>query len=201
MLDRIRIRDDDVLMHSSGSKDAFGRFRGVHNIICRSDKFIHVPAILVTEIQDFPDCIDYIKEETASGRMLPEIHGLEHIDYGKLTRSEVKDHLIICREFIQNKFNHSATIWYTPWGASQPHLHEVSEALGIQLVDCSGIIKFQGRYGIQRRLMDGVDIKYFYGKELFMHWWEGGSRLERVVETGVHGSWEAAAKANPKLFE
>ena len=94
----IRVRDDDVLIRSSGC-DSFKRFKQVHSWICESDKFIHVPAVLVTEIQEFPECIKFVREETQAGRMMPETHGFEHIDYAKLTKDEIIEHLKRCKEF------------------------------------------------------------------------------------------------------
>lgn len=196
------VRDDDVLLPSSSYPDAFGRFRQVHEWIQRAEgKIIHRPAILVNDIKAFPDCISYIRELTQAGEMEPEIHGLEHIDYGKLSKAEVKEHLDICRDFILDEFGWNATAWYTPWGASQEHLHEVASREGLKLVDCSRINKMQGKHGIVQRLRDGTPISTWDDQEIFMHWWEGGSRLLRICLAVKHGSWEAAAKAEPRLFK
>ena len=72
--------------------------------------------------------------------------------------------------------------------------------MDIELVTCEDIDKLVGRYGVQQQMMDGRDLTYLDGREIFMHWWEGGSRLKRVVEVLKHGSWEAAKKVNRKLF-
>ena len=197
----IRVRDDDVLLPSSGNSNPLLRFQEIHRWICEApDKLIHVPAILVKEIADFPEGIEFIRQETAEGRMLPEIHGREHIDYGKLTYDEVMRDLRICSDFIWNNFSVVPTTWYTPWGASQDHLHEAAKDSGLKLVDCSKITKLQGRYGICQRLKDGTSIDHWDGGEIFMHWWEGGSRLLRVSKVAQHGSWEAAKGEHPKLF-
>jgi len=196
------VRDDDVLLPSSSYPDAFGRFRQVHDWIRQAEgKIIHRPAILVTEIQAFPDCIEYIREKTKAGEMEPEIHGLEHIDYGKLTKTQVKEHLTICRDFILDKFEFNASRWYTPWGASQAHLHEVADNMGITLVDCSQINKMRGKHGVCQRLKEGTPIELFDGQEIFTHWWEGGSRLLRICLAMKHGSWAAAAKVEHRLFK
>lgn len=197
----IRVRDDDVLGQSSSWEDSLGRFQQVHNWVKAAPGMIHIPAIVVQDLKRFPEAIEYIKTETDDGFMKPEIHGYEHIDYGKKSKQEVKDMLDQCRDWISAEFAWTPTIWYTPWGASQPHLHEASKEMNIKLVDCSNISKMQGKHGICRRLMDGMDPKDLHGMEIFMHWWEGGARLARICEAVTHGSWEAAAKHNRELFK
>jgi hypothetical protein len=197
----IFIRDDDVLLPSSGYEDPLKRFKQIHRWILECDRFMHRPTILVTEIQGFPKCIEYVKEETAEGRMDPQIHGLEHIDYGPLSNIEVASHLNQCLDwFAKNKLPRPKN-WYTPWGASQPHLHEVSENMGLKLIDTSQINKLPGRYGVVQRLKDGESLDFLEEDEIFMHWWEGGLRLKRVIAVGKHGSFEAAALAEPEIFE
>lgn len=194
----IFVRDDDVLLKSSSYADPLERFKQVHRWICEvPDKVLHIPAILVTEIQEFPEAIEYIKEETAEGRMRLEIHGLKHVDYAKLDAYAVRQELKECQVFLNREFNVSATTWYTPWGANAAYLYEAAEAVGLKLVDCSNINKLAGRYGMVQQLKDGHDpIKFLDGKEIFMHWWEGGMRLKRVLEAIKHGSWVEAVKAN-----
>lgn len=202
----IRVRDDDVLLRSSSTQDELTKFKMVHDWICEvPDKLIHVPAILVTEIQEFPEAIAYIREETAEGRMIPEIHGLSHIDYASLTMPEIISELEQCKEFIYKRFNHTATKFYTPWGAGADargaHIKIASEAMGLEMVTCEHINKMNGRYGVVRELKDGNTIDYLEGKEIFIHWWENVTRLKRIVEVIKHGSWEAAKVANRSLFK
>jgi peptidoglycan/xylan/chitin deacetylase (PgdA/CDA1 family) len=205
----IRVRDDDVLMPSGSYDNELGRLKQIHEWICEvPETLIHVPTILVTEIQQFPEAIEFIRQETAEGRMLPEIHGLEHKDYAALSSAEIVLELEECREWIDKQFNHRATKFYSPWGAGfderGAHIRGAAKSIGIELITCEHISKLQGRYGVVQELMDGRDISYLEDTkhgEIFMHWWEGGSRLKRVVEVIKHGSWEEAAKANRKLFK
>lgn len=197
----IYVRDDDVLLSSSSHADPLKHFKTVHSWICETPKLLHVPTILVTEIQEFPEAIEFIKEETGAGRMRPEIHGLKHIDYAKLSLKEVIDHLCRCIEFLLDNFDVDSTTWYTPWGASAPHLHEAASEVGLKLVDCSNINKLAGRYGLVQLAREGKDIeKIMEEKEIFFHWWEGGLRLKRVIEVLKHGSFEVAGQANKDWF-
>jgi len=197
----IRVRDDDVLIKSSGC-DSFKRFQQIHGWIRESKKFIHVPAVLATEIQEFPECIEFVREETKAGRMVPETHGLKHIDYAKLTKEDIKEHLKQCKEFNFKNFGRVPKRFMTPWGANADHIREASEECGLELVDCSKINKLQGRYGMVQLAKDGRDLeKFLSGGEIFCHFWEGGMRLKRVIEVVKHGSWEAAKAANGKWFD
>jgi peptidoglycan/xylan/chitin deacetylase (PgdA/CDA1 family) len=203
----IRVRDDDVLISSSGSDNELGRLKQIHEWICEvPDSLIHVPTILVTEIQEFPEAIEWVRQETVEGRMLPEIHGLSHKDYASLSEVEIASELTECCEWIYKQFGHVATKFYSPWGAGfdarGAHIKPAAASIGIELVTCENISKLSGRYGVVQEMKDGRDINYLndFNGEIFMHWWEGGSRLKRVVEMIKHGSWAEAKKANRKLF-
>jgi peptidoglycan/xylan/chitin deacetylase (PgdA/CDA1 family) len=199
----IRIRDDDVLMHSSSKGDEFTKFKMIHEWICEvPDSLIHVPTILVTEIQEFPDCIEYIRQETAEGRMLPEIHGLTHHDHAALTAKEISMELSECQDWIFDNLGHTPTKFYTPWGAGSDargaHIKGAAKDVGLELVTCEQIVKLEGRLGVINALKAGWDIKYLNGGEIFLHWWQNATRLKRVIEVIKHGSW-AEAKAECKL--
>ena len=201
----IRIRDDDVLVPSSSWKDELGRLKQIHEWLCEiPDTFIHVPTILVLDIQEFPECIEWIGQETKEGRMLPEIHGLSHKDYASMTEKEIVADLNVSRDWINYRFGHEATKLYTPWGAGADergaHIRPAAASTGIELVTCENLTELTGRYGVIQQLMDGRSIDYLNGGEIFMHWWTGGSRLKRVVEVAKHGSWEEAKAQNRKLF-
>lgn len=197
----IYVRDDDVLIPSSSHEDPLKHFKTVHGWICETPKLLHIPTLLVEPLSRYPEACEFIKEQRYLGRMSPEIHGYEHIDYAKLTKQQVIDHLLKCKEFLFDKFDVIATKWYTPWGANAPHLYEAAEECGLKLIDCSNISKMRGRHGIIQRMKDGEDVeKFMDGKEIFFHWWEGGMRLKRIVEVLKHGSVDAAFKANRDWF-
>jgi hypothetical protein len=202
---KIRVRDDDVLLSSSSKGDEFTKFKMVHEWIQEvPDRLIHVPTILVTEIQKFPKCIEYIREETAEGRMAPEIHGLKHHDYAALTTAEIVLELDECQEWIYKNLGCTPHKFYTPWGAGADergaHIKGAAKSLGLELVTCENIHKMDGRYGVIRTLMDGKDISYLEGDEIFLHWWQNVTRLKRIIEVIKHGSWGSAKAANKKLF-
>jgi hypothetical protein len=203
----IRVRDDDVLNHSSGKGDEFKKFQMVHEWICEvPDTLIHVPAILVTEIQEFPACIEYIRQETAEGRMLPEIHGLTHKDYADLTHSEIVLDLEECKEWMVKNLDRTATKFYTPWGAGADakgaHIRGAAASVGLELVTVENINEMKGADGVVNQLKNGRDISYLEGDEIFLHWWENMARLRRIVDVIQFGSWYHASvlSEHKKLF-
>ena len=114
----IRVRDDDVLIPSSSYSVELGRLQQIHEWMCEvPDRIIHVPTILVTEIQEFPEAIEWISRETEQGRMLPEIHGLTHKDYASLSTQEIQSDMKECRDWIYAHLGHEPTKFYSPWGA------------------------------------------------------------------------------------
>lgn len=172
MSNRIIIRNDDVLLSSTAHyENSFERFKYVHELTQISSRLVHVPAIVTEEIRAFPEAIEYIQAETKAKRMTPQLHGLLHVDYGKLSRLVIIAHLEESIEWFITTLGYSPTIWYTPWGANQPHLHEVAEILSLKVIDCSNTIKFKGRYGVTQVLKEGRPLSFFYGSEIIMHWW------------------------------
>ena len=203
MVNKIRIRDDDVLVGSRGrSGKEFDRFRGFHNMVLMDPRhFIHVPAILVREIQSFPECVEYVKQETAAGRMLPEIHGWEHKDYAPLTTEEIVDELTKAKRFIQDTFNYTSTVWYSPHGAGADargaHLKWAAEECGLILVTCERIVKPSalvydvravagkdretGTIAMPQTMTKEQLLAKWEGREIFRHWWEGMGALTESV--------------------
>ena len=208
----IRVRDDDCLVTSSSWPDPFKRFRRVHNWISEiPNEMIHVPAILCTEIQQFPDCVKYIKNETRASRMLPELHGFQHeIDYRNRSYEDCCADLEKSIEWMATNLDVIPTVWYTPRCASHQPMKEAAARYGLEFVDTFKN-PLEGRNGVVQFLKDGGQLpkdaepgRYHATRgtcfEISMHWWSYGLRLKRVVEVIKHGSWAKAAELNKELF-
>jgi hypothetical protein len=167
----IRVRDDDVLVHSSGYSDAeaVARFKRVHEIIVNGGG-LHVPAVLIMEILDFPEAIEFIGEETKAGRMEPQWHGMEHVDYAKKTEEEIVADIIMSQLQFREWFDCKFTKFYTPWGANAAHIKKACDRLNVEMVDCSDIIRCV-HVNREPEKFRGKDI------EIMIHWWEGVGRL------------------------
>lgn len=182
----IFIRDDDVLMRSRepAHADAFSMFKRIHEIIqTKDDKVFHIPAILVTEIQSYPECIEYIARETEAGRMSPQIHGFQHIDYSKLPGDVVARDLAHCIKFNTDNFGVRPTKFYTPWGKKSNAILEACNVLDLEMVDTSYCRKLYGRYGAWQMIKKGHDInEEWAGQDIIIHWYADAERLEEVLK-------------------
>jgi hypothetical protein len=190
------IRDDDILGNSSQFKDPPGRFRGYHKWILEGKgKVMHVPGILVTEIQEHPEIIPYIREHTELGEMRPQLHGLKHdFKYDKMPPEEIEDHLERCIKWMEDNLGVRPTIFYTPHGAHPSvALRSVCAKYGIEPVDCTNTIT--PSKWLDRVKVEGVG-PWVYDQEILTHWWEKGTRVARIVQTMIHGSYEDAEKVN-----
>jgi peptidoglycan/xylan/chitin deacetylase (PgdA/CDA1 family) len=164
----IYVRDDDVLVPSSSHEDSAGRFRGVHNIIA-GHGFIHRPSIIVTQIQQFPSTIEFIREKYEAGEMEPQWHGLEHVDYATKGFEEIVYDIQTSQEFFMSNFGVEFTRFYTPWGANAEHIDLACRSVGIEMIDCSDLIE-------PSHIIKDPDPTYekYDGKEVFIHWWTAG---------------------------
>lgn len=171
----IRVRDDDVLVHSSGFNDeeVVKRFKRVHQIIVDGGG-LHVPAILTLEIQDFQEVLPFILEETLAGRMEPQWHGWEHVDYAKLTEDQIVEEIIMSQIGFREWFDCEFTKFYTPWGANAKHIKKACDRSNVEMVDCSNLIRCV-HVNREPEKFKGKDI------EIMIHWWEGVGRLEKAL--------------------
>jgi len=172
---RVRVRDDDVLVASSTYKSVFNRFVRIHEIIVANNG-VHVPAILCNSIMEFPDCIDFVRHETSRRRMIPELHGWNHINYDTFSEKELEDDLCQCIAWFEDNLWVKPSIFYPPWGSNSPLLQEVAARHGLVLVDCSNMIS----------PTQVVNNPGLYGActELAIHWWHKKDRrnLEQALK-------------------
>lgn len=221
----LRIRDDDVLVSSSSWGRPFERFRELHDWIAKTEgKVVHVPTVLVRDVQRFPDCVEYMKEHTASGTMEPEVHGFTHIDYSRLgldpTRlpprgrvdhskftqeeldahaNEVFYHLWESRTWIYENLGRMPLKWYTPWGADNGYLRAAAEHASLKLVGTEKLFDIAEACDMLRNGASLEDVEK--RGEIFMHWWHRGTRVKRLCAAVRHGSWAEAEKQEPATFK
>lgn len=202
----IRLRNDDVLVPSRGWAHPERRLAHIHRLTQLAEgRILHVPTVVVKGVRDgdkglrdYPEAIEMMQEATEKGEMTPEVHGLRHVDYGALSEAQVREEIEEARDWVAETFNRMPRIFFTPWGSSAPHLHRVADALGLILVDTSEIIELAR---VCRELESGqITIQDLSGVSLFFHWWQRGTRINRICLAAQYGSWEAAKRAEPKLF-
>lgn len=173
---KINVRDDDILIPSSAYSDPLDRFKEVHDIICFDEKFLHVPAILCADIEKFSDAINFIERETKEGRMAPELHGWNHIDYGKMTEKEIDEDLSKCLDWFNKALKLTPKLFYTPWAGESEIISSVSKKLGLEAV--GGKKNFIEPHKYLNKLYPLEP-----GCTIAMHWWKNGDvkHLRRII--------------------
>lgn len=187
----IRVRNDDVLRESSDWRGReVERLKRIHSWISEfPDDFVHVPTIVTSEIIQFPEVVDFVCEETEKGLMIPEVHGLEHIDYCNLPSERIIDDLSQCIEWFKKTGLPTPTRFYTPWGGWNQRTADAAATLGLTTI---GVDKNWTLEAVCARLAKGGLVEDLHDQEIFFHWWNRGIRLKRVAMAVKHGSWAAA---------
>jgi len=191
------VRTDDVL-NNTGSKfkgKEADRFRFINRMINESNgELIHRPTIICTDIEEYPEVIEYIREETKLGRMDPQLHGWEHKDYVHSPRGQITTMLEKSMEWFHTNLDTSFTIWATPWGGDSALARDACDRMGITLQTtvptCSpGAALKAAKEGLEALVVE---------RTILYHWWERGLNLFRLCELYKHGSWEAAKAADER---
>lgn len=195
----IYLRDDDVLVRSGSWRSPVERFQRVHRWTLEAHgKLLHVPTLVVEELKAYPECVEYIRDETADGRMAPELHGMWHARYHEMPAEDVAQHLEEGYEWMTRVIQRSPRFWYTPWGADNEVLRHLAREAGMEL---RGANRKMTLASITGQLRGGtITVDDLDEQEVLMHWWEGGSRALRLAKAIHHGTWEAAAAADKELF-
>lgn len=197
----IRIRTDDVLVHSDSMAGAeFDKWRKHHQWVLEAPPyFYHTAAILCSEIQNFPEAISYIQKEVAEGRLGLDLHGWEHIDYTKLPQEQIEEHLDKSFEFLLRTFNCLPFRWATPWGANSEDIRKAARKYSLVVEGVNDPVVDQAQAVQAVHSTGTVDI--LRNKVVMVHWFERGLKLWRIIQTAKYGTWEAAAKAHPEEFK
>jgi peptidoglycan/xylan/chitin deacetylase (PgdA/CDA1 family) len=201
--EKIIMRNDDILLFSKGHKDPAAKFTKYHRWMLEGLEFFkHVPTILVRDIQQFPKIIEYIREETAEGRMFPELHGYEHVDYANLPEKEVDEHLERSVEWMERELRVRPKKFYTPWGAdaNNPVISSTSAKYGLTPIDISKVVMLGKAVALVKENSIEISYRHLKGREILTHWWQRGLRVPRIVKSFRHGGWEAAALAESHCF-
>lgn len=178
----IRIRVDDVMWQSRGLTHEkcvrqitkIGRW--LHQAI---EAFEYVPTIIVSNMEAFPEVTALIKSGTEEGAISPQIHGYEHIDYGKLKQDEIESHLDLCMTWFDKELNTVPTVWATPWGGTSPAIVQAATKFSLT-VETTKLTIPPGKAISICKSFDSIEP--LHGRTIMLHWWEKGLRLLRLVE-------------------
>jgi peptidoglycan/xylan/chitin deacetylase (PgdA/CDA1 family) len=202
-LPKIIMRNDDVLGHSSAYDNPVPRFKKYQRWMLEGlDDFEHMPTIVVTYLEKWPEAIDFIREETAEGRMRPELHGWDHIDYNSMPLGEIREDLDKSLIWMSKNLVVTPKFFYTPWGGAPSLAVQAActefglTPLGVQnTVSCSGVLRYVKQHGHISA------SKVYAGREILTHWWQKNMRVPRLVKIWHYGGLAQAMKAEPELYE
>jgi len=194
-MNQLRIRIDDVLVHSKGHNPD-EKFAQVVRWLEQSPLIHHVPTILVKDIQDYPASVDLIIEKTKEGKMFPELHGWTHIDYGKLNETEIAQHLFKSVDWFEKTLGYAPKVWATPWGAESEKLTKVAYSFGLTVEGVGQTIP-PGQWLAEARRYKTLPMD----RTVMDHWWQRGLKLLRIATVLEYGSVVEAVKNRKDLWE
>lgn len=201
-IEMIRIRVDDVMWESSNFKGgrykAISRVKQIHRwLMQKPDIFIHVPTIVVDQMNNWPEITKFLQEEVKENRIFPQIHGYSHVDYNSLPDEEVYNHLREAIKWFDSTLGFYPSVWATPWGAESRRLRDIARTFNLTVEGVKKVI--DPGAAVQLALQHG-SVGCLYGKTIFTHWWNRGLNLLRLVEIAKYGAEEAREKRKD-LFE
>lgn len=192
----LRIRIDDVLTeNSSCRKDPEKRFAQICRWLEQTDKIQHVPTILVRGIQKYPATVEALYQKVQEGRVFPELHGWDHIDYNNLDDTEVARHLFKSVDWFEKTLKFKPTVWATPWGAESERLSKIGRSFGLTVEgvkDCWT----PGDWLREAKKLDTPPTNL----TVMEHWWVSGLKLLRISAVVQAGSFTGAVEARPDLW-
>jgi len=189
-----RIRFDDVLWSTSDEKikgKELQKFKK-HVNWCKNIDILLTPAVLCQDIEKFPECIEYIREETEQGNLYPDLHGYDHGPYADRSVDEVKKHLEMSIEWFYKNLGVTPIRWVTPHGANTVQMQDAARVFGLVIEDTSYPVLDQKELDTDLRL--NKDLSVMKNRILMVHWWERGLRLYRIARIIEYGSVAEAIK-------
>jgi hypothetical protein len=88
------LRNDDVLKRTPGKYEGkeVDRFKFIDRMVSETNGLLlHRPTVLCTEIMDYPEAIEYLRERKDEDHIDIQLHGWEHKDYVHKTRGDIED--------------------------------------------------------------------------------------------------------------
>ena len=179
-----RIRFDDVLWSTGDPKIQGKEFQKLTKNInwCESlwDRVVLAPAILVKDIQAFPECIEWVRQKTEEGFIYPDLHGYDHGPYQTRTEEEVSEHLDKSLEWFNSELDTVPVRWVTPHGSNSPAMTDAARKHGLVIETTDFPVVDQK--AADTLLRESWDLQDLDNKVIMNHWWERGLRLYRLAK-------------------
>jgi hypothetical protein len=177
-----RIRFDDILWATGDPKvkgKEFQKFKK-HINWCKDIDVPLAPAILCQNIEEFPECLQYVREQTWEGVMHPDLHGWTHGPYGDLSVPEISKHLERALEWFDANLGVMPIRWVTPHGANSHAIQAAAQKYDL-IVEDTGYPVIDQK-AADSRLRETGDVTLLDDRVLMVHWYEKGLRLYRIAK-------------------
>jgi hypothetical protein len=190
-----RIRFDDVLWETSDPKIKGKEFQKfVKNVNwCKDIDVIRTPAILCQDIEKFPECVEWIRQQTLEEFIYPDLHGWDHGPYAPRCQPEIEEHLDKAFDWFKRNLGVLPVRWVTPHGTDTPAIQ--AAAANYSLVVETTTYPVIDQKQADTILRETWDTSIFEGRVIMNHWWERGLRLYRICRVLEHGGVNVAIKA------
>lgn len=180
------VRLDDVLISSEAMKGKeLQKFQKYVNWCVDAGVEVR-PNILCQSIQQFPEAIDWIKEQLDNDVFLNlDLHGWDHGPYADRDTDQITAELDKAFEFMWNTFGVVPCRWVTPHGANSGHIQLAAKKFDL-IVETTEDPVIDQKVA-DRMLRDEVAVEFFTDKVIMAHWWERGLSLYRLTQCWHHG--------------
>lgn len=194
-----RVRIDDVMWATSDKKMVGKEVQKFQKYVrwCQETNVPVVPAILCNDIERFPECIVWLRDEVEKGKLIScDLHGWEHVDYGAMTVAEIREHLDKALDWFEANQLPSPIRWVTPWGANSPAMQQAAIEFDLVIEDTTLPVIDQKVADTQLRITKDPGV--LKDKVIMTHWFERGLRLYRICQVLYYDS-VAEAVAHSRL--
>jgi hypothetical protein len=189
MIDRVRI--DDVLWASTGMAGKEQQKFTKYVNWCRDADLYVVPNILCQDLDRFPECKEWIRQEYLEGRFTAlDLHGWDHGPYKGRSTEEISEHLDQAFAWFDEAFDTAPIRWVTPHGADSPEIRRAAAEFGL-------IVETTAPPVIDQKAADGKlkqtrSLDFLQDAVIMTHWWERGLALYRLTQCIKAGSVDRA---------
>lgn len=154
----MKYRDDDISVHTDLSL-----FKKFHEAFMRNNE-IHTCAIIARDIWKNRELTHYLETQPLLDL---QYHGLDHIDYSKISEKECYEQLKEGKEYLEEKLHRRIKVFYPPWNIEDQMVRSVCDRLGL---------KYDNRRVEARDYLNGAA-----GERVNLHYWQDQDIIEEVL--------------------
>ena len=154
----MKFRDDDISLHTELSS-----IREFNSHYLKYNE-IHTMAIIARDLWNNRE-LTYWLESTPMLDL--QYHGLDHVDYSKLSVQECYDQLKEGKEYLEDKLHRPIRVFYPPWNIEDQMVRSVCQRLGLE---------FDNRRVEARDYLNGAS-----GERVNLHYWQDLDIIDAIL--------------------